>query len=262
MFKSISKYTYFSFIPFTLLGVITLLLLITKIIPVYYLWFTLIGWTLIAGLGVEVGFHRIFTHNSVKHLSVWLENIILFLGCLGGQGSSITWVAVHRQHHKFSDKDEDLHSPITHTKWHSFFGWTKNITENNNPIKFKYVVDLLKKPNHVWFHKHQLSLLWIVPMLVALYDWKLSLALICLPIAITIIVGNSVNVICHGNFIGNYRNHNTPDKSYNNIGVALISWGLGYHNNHHYEQRLFFQKTKKWEIDPCIIFKPLLNDIK
>lgn len=259
MFRSISKYIYFSFIPFVLLGLLTVVLFAVQVIPTYYLWFTLIGWALIAGLGVEVGFHRMFSHGHYRAIPKWKENLILFLGCLGGQGSSLSWAALHRQHHKHTDKALDLHSPQVHSKWHAFFGWGLLVTEANNPINFKYVAGLLKKPNHAWFHEHHLLVLWLTPAVVALYDWKLALAALCLPTGVAILVNNLVNVVCHSKFWGNYRNYDTGDCSHNNFLLGLLSWGLGYHNNHHGNPALFLHGSKKWEVDPCVMFKFFLR---
>lgn len=79
MLKNISKYSWFSFLPFSILGLLTIILFLLKIIPIYYLFFTLINWILVAGLGVAVGYHRIFSHNTHPNLPMWKENIILFL---------------------------------------------------------------------------------------------------------------------------------------------------------------------------------------
>ena len=178
MFKSISKYSWFSFVPFVSIGIITAALFVTGIIPGYYLWFTLLGWILIPGLGVAAGYHRIFAHNNYPNLPRWKENALLLLGTLSGQGSSITWSAIHRgYHHNHSDTDRDLHSP-TKGIYHAFFGWATKINEANPIVNLKYAVNLLRKPNHIWFHKHQMTILWTVPIIVALINWKLSLALI------------------------------------------------------------------------------------
>jgi fatty-acid desaturase len=144
MFKSISKYTYFSFIPFSILGTVAVVLSILKIIPAYYLLFTLVSWVLISGLGVAAGYHRIFSHKNYAGMPIWKENIILFFGALSGQGSSISWTTIHRgYHHAHTDTDRDLHSPI-HGKWYAFFTWATKITEENNVINMKYAVDLLR----------------------------------------------------------------------------------------------------------------------
>ena len=159
MFKNISKFSWFSFVPFQLIGLFTTALLILGVISTNYLWFTLIGWILIAGLGVAVGYHRVFSHNTHPDLPKWKENIILFCGTLSGEGSSISWTAIHRgYHHRYSDTDKDLHSPI-HGKFYSAFTWTTKITENN-PINMRYAANLLRKPNHIWFHNNQFKILF------------------------------------------------------------------------------------------------------
>lgn len=259
MFTSISKYTWFSFVPFTMLGLLTVALFVTKIIPVSYLWFTLIGWIFIAGLGISVGYHRLFSHNCYPNISTWKENLILFLGSLGGQGSSITWTAVHRgYHHRHSDTIKDIHSPI-HGKWYSFFGWTAKITEKNPIINLAYAGNLLRKPNHIWFHHNQLRLMWLVPITLALFDWKLSLALLCLPASISIVADNFINLAGHTKLWGSYRNFDTNDMSQNNVVLGYLTWGLGFHNNHHQSPNEFKFSVKWYEFDPGTIFLPFVR---
>src|SRR6185312_2400161 len=123
VFKSISKYTWFSFVPFVSLAVLTVMLYVIGVIPLAYLWTTFVGWCLISGLGVAVGYHRVFSHRT-HALPTWKENILLFLGTLSGQGSSITWTAIHRgYHHPWSDTPKDMHSPVVYGMWHALFGW-------------------------------------------------------------------------------------------------------------------------------------------
>lgn len=263
MIKNISKYSWFSFLPFLVIGIITLILFANNLIPLYYLWFTLIGWILIAGLGVAAGYHRIFSHNTHPNLPTWKENIILFFGSMSGQGSSITWTAIHRgYHHNVSDTEKDIHTPLK-GRFYSFFGWTTKITENNPNINMKYSVSLLRKPNHVWFHKHQMTILWTVPLVTALFDWKLSLSFFCLPTALCLLQDNLVNVVGHLKSGIGYRNFNTKDNSYNNIILGYLGWGQGWHNNHHHNPKSYdFGKSisgKWWEWDPCLIFKPFLK---
>ncbi len=264
MFKDISKYSWFSFIPFVSLGIITVILFIVKIIPLYYLWFTFINWVLIAGLGVAAGYHRIFSHNTHPNLPRWKENIILFFGTMSGQGSSITWSAIHRgYHHKFSDTERDLHSPKKGI-FYAFFGWTTKITENNPIVNLKYAGPILRKSNHLWFHQHQLKILWIVPIVVALFDWRLSLSMFCLPTAITLLQDNTVNIFGHKKGIIGYRNFNTNDNSHNNLILGYLCWGQGWHNNHHHDPKSYDFGTSvsgKWyEFDASNVFLPFLKD--
>ena len=268
MSKSFHKFKWFSFVPQMILTFLTIILLISGIIPLYYLWFTLIGWILIHGLGAEVGYHRVFSHrNYFKDLPKWKENVILLLATLSGQGSSITWAAVHRgSHHRHSDTKKDLHSP-THGLWNSFIGWATSITEKNNPIQYKYVPDLLKRKNHVWFHRYNILVMWTVPLFIAAIDWKFALTGIVLAGGISFILMNSINVICHSNnLLLNYKNFNLEDNSNNNFLLGYIGWGLGWHNNHHSKPTNYDLGTgissKWWEVDPAKIFLPFIKSRK
>ena len=262
MLKNISRAFWFSFVPMNILGMITIGLLITGIIPAYYLIATFIMWVLVGGLGIAVGYHRVISHKT-HELPLWKENIILFLAVFAGQGSSIFWVAIHRgYHHSHADTDRDLHSPM-HGILHAFVGWYRNMTEANPSVNPKYAVDLMRKPNHVWFHKYQQRILWTVPLLVALIDWKLTFTGFFLVTAICLFQENLINVVGHLKCKIGYRNFDTKDNSHNNILLAYIAWGQGWHNNHHYDPKSYDFGTsvsgKWWEFDPCRIFKPFLK---
>lgn len=256
--RSISKYSWFSFIPFVVAAPIIVALMFMGVITKGYLWGTLAGWILISGLGIAVGYHRVFSHRT-HILPAWKENLLLFLGALGGQGSSITWSAIHRgYHHRGSDTPIDLHSPHVYGKWHAFFGWTLDITEEKQPFSLKYAVDLMRKKNHVWFHNHQLKIQWLTPFAIACFDWKLSLSLIVLPCGLSLLQDNLVNVFGHvKGFIG-YRNFDISDQSQNNFLLGYFGWGQGWHNNHHADPAAFDFGKKWWEYDPCRIFLPFL----
>jgi fatty-acid desaturase len=83
---TISKTFWFQFVPAIILGLLTIVLLTIGIIPLYYLWSTLIMWILVCGLGIAVGYHRIFSHKT-HELPRWKENIILFFASFAGQGA-------------------------------------------------------------------------------------------------------------------------------------------------------------------------------
>lgn len=258
MLKNISKYTWFSFVPAVILGMLTVGLLIAQHIPTIYLLWTGLGWALISGLGIAVGYHRIFSHHTHPNLPLWKENLILFLGALGGQGSSVTWAAIHRgYHHRYADTARDLHSP-QQGLWHAFFGWSNRITENNPGISLKYASDLLRKPNHVWFHQHHFKIQWGVPLLVSAYDWQLSLCLLCLPMALSLLQDNTVNLLGHLRAVVGYRNFNTNDNSHNNVIMGYLGWGQGWHNNHHHCPGSYDFGSgisgRWWEWDPVRIF--------
>jgi stearoyl-CoA desaturase (delta-9 desaturase) len=263
MLEKISKSFWFQFLPLVIAGIIAVILLTLGIIPLYYLFFTFLFWVLIAGLGVAVGYHRVFSHKTHK-LPTWKENILLLLGTLSGQGPSIFWVAVHRgYHHPHSDTEKDIHSPITKGKFHAFLGWQLLITEEKNYVNLKYSVDLMRKKNHLWFFKNHIKILWAVPLLIAIFDWKLALAGLCLASAIAVVQDNLVNVYGHWKTIFSYRNFDTADKSQNHLLLGYLTWGQNWHNNHHYDPKSYDFGTgvsgKWWEWDPCKLFLPFLK---
>ena len=263
MFKNISKAYYLVFLPMTSLALLTIYLLYTGVIPLYYLFGSAIMWVLVCGLGIACGYHRVFSHKTHK-LPVWKENIILFFATFAGQGSSIFWAATHRgYHHPYSDTPRDLHSPVVHGVLHAYVGWFKQITENNIIVNIKYAVDLLRKPNHVWFHKHYLRILWGVPLFICLLDWKLAFTCFFLITGLGLLQDNLINVLGHKKAILGYRNFDTNDNSQNNIIMGFLTWGQGWHNNHHQSPGSYdFGKSvsgKWWEFDPCRIFLPFLR---
>jgi len=260
--NNISKSFWFQFLPAIILGISTIVLLSLGIIPLYYLWSTFVMWILCCGLGIAVGYHRVFSHRTHK-LPPWKENILLFFAVFAGQGASIFWVALHRgYHHPYADKEQDIHSPVVYGKYQAFVGWYHRITETTSYINMKYAVDLLRKPNHLWFHKNHLKLLWGVPAIVALIDWKLSLTAFCLVTFIGLLQDNLVNVFGHSKAGIGYRNFETTDNSHNNFILGYLAWGQGWHNNHHAKPRNFDfgsgTSGKWWEWDPTKIFKFLL----
>lgn len=214
----------------------------------------ILGWMLVSGLGIAVGFHRIYSHRT-HQLKPWLDNIILTLGTLGGQGSSISWVAVHRgYHHRFSDTEKDLHSPVAHGIWHALFGWYWQINEKT--INHKYAVELLRRENHVFVHKHYIALMYLFVGILGIMSYTLLtvyLAVLCL----SLVQDNLVNVMCHTKL--GYRNFETKDKSTNIWLLGYFGWGQGWHNNHHADPAAFDFGKKWWEWDPCVVFKPLLK---
>lgn len=261
--RDISAAFWFQFFPAMILGGLTVALLWLGIIPLYYLWATFFMWVLVCGLGIAVGYHRVFSHKT-HSLPAWKENIIMFFALFAGQGGPLFWVAMHRgYHHPYADTPRDIHSPVAHGKFHAFIGWFINLTENNNPINVKYATDLLRKPNVVWFHKHYLKIMWLVPIVVALVDWKLALTGFWLVTAIGCIQDNSVNVFGHIKGLIGYRNYDLKDNSYNNFIYGYFAWGQGWHNNHHKDPKSFDFGTgisgKWWEYDPCRLFLPFLK---
>ncbi len=224
-----------------------------------YLWLilTFFVWVLVSGLGIGCGFHRIYSHRCATNVQPWLDNILLFLGTLALQGSSITWVAVHRgYHHPHSDRYGDLHSP-THGIFHSILGWY--FTTDPRTINNIYAQDLVRKRNHVFFHRHYVAILWLLGISLALIDTKVFLYGFCLPATISFFQDNLVNWFCHDPRFGGYALFQTKDNSRNHPILSWFTFGLALHNNHHRFPGRFNFDSLNNEFDPAILFKPLLQ---
>ena len=199
-----------------------------------------------AGLGVTVGFHRLFTHKSFD-AKPWVRNTFAIAGSMGIQGPVIRWVADHRRHHAFADQEGDPHSPhldegpgirgVVKGLWHAHMGWLFN---DEATSARRWAPDLVKDPAMRTIDR--LFPLWVAisfgapPILgflitgtaqgaLTAFLWG-SLARIFLLHHVTW----SINSICH--FYGK-RPFETPDYSTNNWPLAIVSFGESWHNNHH-----------------------------
>jgi fatty-acid desaturase len=186
---------------------------------------------LAGSLGIGVGFHRLMTHRGFK-TPRWLERTLAVLGMLALQGSPIAWVTTHRIHHKFTETDKDPHSPRNGTLW-AHMGWIFVGTSqwhSQATIK-RYVPDLLKDK----FIVRVSSLYWMVAVvagviLFALGGWTMVLWGIFLRTTINWHTTWLVNSATH---MWGSRRFDVADDSTNNAIIALLTFGEGWHNNHH-----------------------------
>lgn len=196
-------------------------------------------------LGVTVGYHRLFTHKSFKPNRAVKVGLAI-AGSMAIQGPLVRWVADHRKHHKFSDRDGDPHSPwkygttvgaLAKGLWHAHMGWL--FDEEQTPQR-KYAPDLMKDPDLV-----RISRLFWVGVVVSLalpavlgglltWSWQGALTAFfwgsLVRVALLHHVTWSINSICHT--IGN-RPFVSRDKSANVWWLAIPSGGESWHNLHH-----------------------------
>lgn len=246
------------FIPVHVMGIIALLFI--PFVSWYWLLLSLLGWILFSGCGIAVGFHRLFCHKSFE-TSRFFEIFLLICGVFGAEGSSIFWKSTHNgSHHPHSDTVKDFHSPI-HGKWHAFFTWVFKVKPDT--FNFRYSVDLMRDPAHLHVHKHYNKYFWIPILAAFIINWHIGLFLFGLPMLISIYQENFVNLFCHTKTMFGYRNFETRDKSMNHWILGYLTWGNGWHNNHHAEPREYDfglgRKHHWWEFDPCIL---IINLIK
>lgn len=217
-------------------------------------------------LGVTAGYHRYFTHNSFKAS----KGLTLFLGIAGSfavQGPLLLWVAAHRKHHQYSDQHGDPHSPhlsgdgvwgALQGLWHSHTGWMLKYDLDDWVF---YVPDLIRNKQTYWIHQTYLWWITLGLLLPALLggwitqSWQGALSGFLWGGIFRVFLGHhitwSVNSICH--YFGSQSFH-TKDESRNNFIIALLSFGEGWHNNHHAFPTSARHGLYWWQIDMAYWF--------
>ena len=187
-------------------------------------------WILAQNVGIAIGYHRLLTHRGYS-APKWLEYCIATCGTLALQGGPIYWVAIHRMHHRYTDKVGDPHSPRD-GKWWSHMGWILNgALHNETEALTQYASDLDRNRYYRWLNRYHWAPLTVVGFsLFALGGWSWLLWGAVLPVTIGLHVTWMVNSITH---IWGTRRFLTEDDSRNNLLVALLTGGEGWHNNHH-----------------------------
>ena len=194
--------------------------------------------------GVSAGYHRYFAHRSFK-TSRAFAFFLAFLAQSSAQRGILWWAGNHRQHHRFSDTDKDVHSPALSGFWHAHFGWF--FTDAHRDTDLAAVPDLAKYPELVWLDRHP----YLPPILTALAVWLVAgwSGLIVGFFWSTVVLWHatfSINSLAH--VVGRQR-YVTGDHSRNNLWLALLTFGEGWHNNHHHYQSAARQGFRWYEID-------------
>ena len=211
-------------------------------------------WWISGGLGVCLGFHRLFTHRSF-HTPRVVECTLAIFGSLAWQGSPIRWVGVHRLHHAESDQEADPHSPQHGFTWAHMLWCMVRDHDGNDPAEF--AKDLQRDPFLRWLDRWFVLPQIVLAMLLFGSGWLLTGTWVA---GVSwVLWGTAVRVVFtyHMTWFVNsaahtwgYRNFDTTDNSRNTWWVALLSFGEGWHNNHHAQQRSAAHGMKWWEIDP------------
>jgi len=181
--------------------------------------------------GIGMCYHRLLTHRGYK-APKWLEYFLTVCATLALEGGPIFWVATHRIHHQFSDKEGDPHSPRD-GKWWAHVGWIfvgKSMHHDAQTLA-RYTPDLAKDKFHVWITKyHYVPEIVLGLVLYAIGGMPFVLWGIFLRTVVGLHVTWLVNSVTH---LWGYRRFETRDMSTNSWWVGLLAWGEGWHNNHH-----------------------------
>ncbi len=216
----------------------------------------------LTGLGVTIGYHRLIAHKAF----ITRTPIMCFFMICGGmaaQGPVVWWTATHRRHHHHSDCELDPHSPHAQRApgligWcsgfaHAHVGWLFRDSNDNN---YGYVPDLLSDP--VVMRINRLFPLWValgfaIPALIgglASMSWGGALLGLLWGGAARMFLLHhatwSINSICH---VWGWRDYRSDDESRNNPVMGILSFGEGWHNNHHAFPSSARHGLKWWQLD-------------
>ena len=207
------------------------------------------------GLGITLCYHRLLTHRSFK-TPRWVEYALTLIGCLAWQGGPIQWVGVHRIHHRHSDKEQDPHTPKHGFSWAHMFWCMHKDPEDRDPADAAR--DLGRDPVLRWIDRcFWLPQFFLIGIIYVLGEWVGALGFSASGLS-WVVWGVFLRTVLvyHGTWFVNsathtwgYRNYNTDDHSTNLWWVALVSFGEGWHNNHHAFQRSAAHGLRWFEFD-------------
>jgi stearoyl-CoA desaturase (delta-9 desaturase) len=223
--------------------------------------FILVGMYLATGLGITIGYHRLFTHRSFETIGA-VKFILAVLGSMAVEGPVFKWVAQHRRHHQHSDAADDPHSPHLHGGgwrgllkglWHSHVGWVFN---RDAPGLSRYIGDLTS--SRMLRAMSRMFPLWAVAGLmiptalggVITLSWTGALLGFIWGGLVRIFLVHhvtwSINSVCHLWGSRPFRSH---DESRNNAIFGVLAMGEGWHNNHHAFPTSARHGLRWWQFD-------------
>ena len=199
-------------------------------------------------LGIGMGYHRLLTHRGYATYK-WVEYLLTWCGTLALEGGPIFWVATHRVHHQHSDRDGDPHSPREGTWW-AHAGWilSGEGLHHAASVLAKYAPDLTRDRVHVWLSRWHWTSNVIVGLALLAFG---GISYVLWGIFFRTTVG------LHATWLVNSATHkwgsrrfDTRDDSTNNWWVAVLTFGEGWHNNHHAHPVSARHGLAWYEIDP------------
>jgi stearoyl-CoA desaturase (delta-9 desaturase) len=188
-------------------------------------------WWVAGSLGIGMGYHRLLTHRGYK-TPKWVEYVLTTCGSLALEGGPIAWVATHRIHHQNTDVEGDPHTPRDGGFW-AHMGWiiTGKAMHSNTQELLPYVPDLRKDRFHMWISKWHWVPLAILGVILYLLG---GLPFVLWGIFFRVVHGmHATWLVNSATHMWGSRRFATKDDSRNSFWVAILTFGEGWHNNHH-----------------------------
>jgi len=202
-------------------------------------------------------YHRYFSHNAFKTNRFW-QGVFAVLGNASVQRGPLWWAAHHRHHHRYTDQEEDVHSPSRHGFWWSHIGWLTS--KANFPTNYRYVAEWARFPELRWLNRFDTAIPILLALLLYIFGAILErfaprlgtngpqMLVWGFFISTVVLLHATVTINSFDHMYGS-RRFGTPDTSRNNALLALITLGEGWHNNHHHYAVSARQGFYWWEID-------------
>lgn len=209
------------------------------------------------GLGITLCYHRLLTHRSFKAPKL-VEYFLAICASLACQSGPLSWVSAHRMHHARSDQPGDPHSPRDGFFW-SHMGWclTKNAELDDYEVYSKIVPDLAKDPVLVFLDK--IHIVWTLLLAAGLYLWG-GWSFVVWGIFVRVVfVYHCTWLVNSATHVWGYQTYRSKDDSRNLWWVALLSYGEGWHNNHHAFQTSARHGLRWWEFDSTYLLIQLMK---
>ena len=196
-----------------------------------------------SAIGVGVALHRYFAHRAFKTSREF--QFALALMAASAFGDPIRFAGKHRLHHRFVDTDKDVHTPLK-GMWHCWIGSLLESAYTEDETR-KQARDLLRYPELRWLNRHPLVPGLVLATIAYLIGGISMVGIgVCLGPVILMHQSSAVNYLCHKY---GYRRYDIRDSSTNNFLVAILTFGEGWHNNHHRNPRSAKAGETWWEID-------------
>ena len=205
-------------------------------------------WWVAGGFGIGMGYHRLLTHRGYK-TPKWFEYLLTICGTLTLEGGPIFWVATHRMHHQNTDKEGDPHSPNDGGLW-AHVGWllTGETKHSGSPELNPYVPELRKDKFHMWISRwHWIPITVLGIALLVFGGWPYLFWGIFFR---TVLGLHSTWLVNSATHMWGSRRFATTDTSRNSMWVALLTFGEGWHNNHHAHPQSSRHGLAWYEFDP------------
>jgi stearoyl-CoA desaturase (delta-9 desaturase) len=206
---------------------------------------------------ITAGYHRYFAHRSFK-TSRAFQFILAFVGASSMQKGPLWWAGHHRHHHRFSDQEDDLHSPVRHGFWWAHVGWILSPKYDETPTNL--IKDFSRVPELRWLNRWHLVPGFILAVLLVVFGgWPAFVWGFLVSTVLTWHATFAINSLTH---VFGRRRYRTTDTSRNSAILALLTLGEGWHNNHHYYQTATRQGFFWWELDISYSILKLLSVVR